>query len=150
MEIATNIKKRFWTKVEIPADETKCWIWKGSIGGCCYGGFSCNGKPELAHRMSWMIHFGPIPKGLCVCHKCDNPKCVNPKHLFLGTQADNNRDARLKGRAILNKSLKGSKQYNAKLNERDIPKIWYLIKQGVTQREVAKRYGVCFQVINAI
>jgi len=145
-----NVKKRFFKKVKMPKDKEKCWIWKGSVGGCRYGGFYFNGKPELSHRMSWIIHYGPIPDGLYVCHKCDNTKCVNPKHLFIGTQADNNKDARLKGRAVLNKGPNGSKHYLAKLDESKVCKIWELIKQGFTQREIAKRYDVCFQVINNI
>lgn len=76
-----------------------CWIWIGSAVASGHGQVNlADGERWLAHRLSWVIHYGAIPDGLNVCHKCDNPPCANPAHLFLGTQADNVQDAIQKGR----------------------------------------------------
>lgn len=84
----------FWTRVEKAAG---CWSWIGALDKCGYGKVSFMDE-QLAHRASWRLHFGPIAPGMLVCHHCDNPKCVNPAHLFLGTQVDNMRDMRIKHR----------------------------------------------------
>ncbi len=92
-----NAAARFWAKVDIGAPD-KCWEWQASCNPAGYGGFQFNGRFGKAHRAAWELANGPIPEGICVLHRCDNPPCCNPAHLWLGTYADNHRDAVAKGR----------------------------------------------------
>lgn len=103
-----SVVERFWLKV---AQAEGCWLWLGAKGRRGYGYLHRGGKtdrhPIRAHRASWEIHFGAIPAGLWVLHKCDNPPCVNPNHLFLGTRKDNMDDCASKGRVCtIGQSLK--------------------------------------------
>lgn len=98
---AITIEERFWLRV---MKTDTCWIWNGWSGNKNYGRMSIYDKgkmkniPTLAHRVSWELHNGKIPHGIHVLHKCDNPPCVNPDHLFLGTHKDNMMDMSKKGR----------------------------------------------------
>lgn len=96
-QIGTEItKKRFIEKVSFEA-LTGCWIWSGAVQHA-YGKFRIGLKEVRAHRASWEIHKGPIPDGMSVLHQCDTPLCVNPDHLFIGTQQENMNDRKTKGR----------------------------------------------------
>jgi hypothetical protein len=86
---------RFWAKVQ---KGPGCWLWTAYRNRDGYGQFRVGGRMSKAHRVSWMLHFGPIPGGLDVLHRCDNPDCVNPSHLWLGTDADHTADKVAKGR----------------------------------------------------
>jgi hypothetical protein len=85
-------------RFSIPEPNSGCWLWTGSPVGIGYGRIRANGRHWLAHRASWRVHRGRIPRGRCVLHRCDTPACVNPDHLFLGSLKDNAQDALRKGR----------------------------------------------------
>lgn len=92
----SNGPNRFWSKVNADGD---CWLWTGYLMAKEYGQFrGFDGRTILAHRQAWLLTFGSIEDDLCVLHVCDEPRCVRPDHLFLGTRADNNADMRAKGR----------------------------------------------------
>lgn len=139
-----NIKKvtleqRFWDKV-IKTDE--CWYWLGAKKGRGYGHIWLNGHMLAAHRIAWILSYGEIPLGTCVLHKCDNPACVNPSHLFLGNNLDNTLDMVAKKRHYY-----GETHYNAKLTEEDILNIR---NSPLSNAELARIYPVSFQQISKI
>jgi hypothetical protein len=133
-----------------------CWEWTGAKPNGRYGTLHLGGpvrRTGLAHRISWMIHFGPIPDGLCVLHRCDNPGCVRPDHLFLGTKGDNNRDAVAKNRhrSVARERpelmLRGERHPAARLTERDVIAIRL---SSCGPHELATTYAVTYQNIMAI
>ena len=139
-------KERIEAKVErIP--EAGCWIWMGSSQVRGYGEIISNNRKYLAHRASYEAFVGQIPKGMYVCHACDNVACVNPNHLFLGTQKQNLQDMKTKGR-----STRGEKNAMSKLTENDVRTIkkFFFTKEDVADKEIAKLYNVCRQTINSI
>lgn len=91
-----KIQDYFWLTVY---KTDTCWLWFGTTYEAGYGQYSYENKIQSAHRVSWQMHYGPIPEGLIVCHKCDVPQCVNPDHLFLGTHKTNAEDRESKGRS---------------------------------------------------
>jgi hypothetical protein len=125
-----SLRERLWEKVNILSG-VDCWEWQGSRHHQWrYGHFKLNGKTVAAHRVAWEITNGDIPKGLVVCHVCDNPPCCNPNHLFLGTVAENNLDKKNKGR----QDEKGEKNGRAILTEQSVIQI----------RKLHKEYGYSF------
>lgn len=129
--------KRFWDKVR---KTDSCWIWTAGCFADGYGGFQLGSSVIRAHRQSYILMKGPIPIGLYVLHKCDNPKCVNPDHLFLGTNADNMADMVAKGRHV------GS----AKITKKQSIEIKKLVASGLTQKKVGLLFGLCQSAISRI
>jgi len=116
-----------------------CWFWTGCVEHNGYGRVKINGKKLSAHRWSYELHYGGIPVGMCVLHKCDNRLCVRPSHLFLGTQQDNTDDMRRKGR----RTQQGETHGRAKVTEAQVLEMRKIFKAGgVTQTALAKRYGL--------
>lgn len=107
-----------------------------------YGQFGLRKQVYLAHRVSWVLHYGD-PGSMQVNHKCDNPKCVNPEHLFLGTQRDNMHDMIAKGREDHSKILRGQDHGSSKLNDEKVKEIWRLhLHEGLGERKLGERFGV--------
>jgi hypothetical protein len=111
----------------------ECWVWTGTIEACGYG---IRGG-RRAHRWAWEVVNGPIPDGLKVCHRCDNPPCVNPGHLFLGTPAENSRDMVLKGR-----SGRGERNSQATLTPEIVLAIRAARDSGAQYPRIAETFGV--------
>jgi hypothetical protein len=129
--------ERFWAKV---SKSDGCWLWTGSRNDRGYGNFNNNGRTVQAHRLSYELAMGPIPKGMNVCHRCDSPGCVNPDHLFLGTHLDNMRDRDAKGRRV---APRGEANGFAKLTEAQVIEIRErYIPYKVSLPRLAREYGV--------
>lgn len=133
-------------------DQNNCWNWQGTIS-LGYGLMCINNKKIFAHRFSFSHFKHEIPKGMFICHHCDNPKCVNPEHLFCGTYLDNINDRHIKGRdpgfspgAI----KKGEEQGHSKLKEYQVLEIIRMIKEGNTNVELASVFNISRQTINSI
>jgi hypothetical protein len=133
-----TIEERFWSKVlVIPFSE--CWLWTGEINEGGYGLLYIKEKARPAHRVSWELNRGSIPEKLKVCHKCDNPPCVRPDHLFLGTQRDNVYDMIKKGRMGLRGQNKGVINGACKLS----PELVLEIRADNRKRcEIARHYKI--------
>ena len=138
------IEDRFLSKVK---KTDGCWIWTPPLRKTDgYGQFHIGKQCYVAHRMAWMLFRGPIPNGLHVLHKCDNRKCVNPQHLFLGTPADNMRDMADKGR-----STAGEKHPCAKLSNQKVDEIRRRYAVGdTTQEALGAQFGVNSQTISRV
>ncbi len=143
----------FWARVDKAG---ACWWWLGAKNDNGYGMVSDGryGKRKRAHRVAWELTNGPIPPGLFVLHSCDNPPCVNPAHLWLGTQADNMRDMDAKGRRRwedwFGHHQSGEANKMAKLAAAQVEEIRLLYPQGWGQRELAAMFGVSRPTISMI
>lgn len=141
------VQERF-NKYVLKQGNDVCWLWKGAIKVKGYGGFGVGGRVWLTHRLAYFLEFNFLPKNLCVCHSCDNPSCVNPKHLWLGTNKQNVEDRVRKGRGKCG-NLKGEDHGGHKLTEKDVLKIRKVGKR-YTQEILAKKFGVSRRLIGMI
>lgn len=142
--------RRFWEKVR--KDPGGCWVWTASKRAKGYGAFVWadeSGKviQGRAHRFSYELHFGAFDDSLCVLHRCDNPPCVNPDHLFLGTRTDNNADMRMKGRNVRSGTHTwnykyGDDHWNTKISDGDIDRMKADHDNGMSFSEISKKYGI--------
>ena len=131
-----NVKERLFTKTKPTVDG--CLQYTGKTTKDGYGTLKIAGKYISAHRASYQSVYGSIPSGFCVCHRCDNPLCINPFHLFAATQKENMADMRRKGR-----SLTGEKHPKVKLTEWQVIEIKARYSQGgITQARLAEEYGI--------
>lgn len=160
MNLSDETLARFWAKVNKTAG---CWLWTASVRNKGYGafGYTVAGRSfqERAHRVSWMIHYGAIPENLCVLHNCpggDNPRCVNPAHLFLGTKADNNRDMRRKGRSVPGGTYggagyeRGIRHHAAKLTDAGVLAIRAAAAAGESLGSISRRYELAVGHVHRI
>lgn len=157
IKLSKSLKLKFWGQVR---KSNRCWTWKGALFENGYGQL----QGLRAHRISWTIHFGKIPEGLLVLHKCDNPSCVNPVHLFLGTHQDNMTDMKSKGRSAFGDRSpmalypevrpKGELNGRSKLTAEDVRYIrltYVKGSQGPTgSTELATKFGVSTVLIQQI
>jgi hypothetical protein len=162
MKKARTLSERFWSKVDIRSERDVCWEWKAGKTKFGYGQIS----GMMAHRVSWMLSNCrlEIPVGMYVCHSCDNPGCVRPDHLWLGSQSANMTDCRLKGRwrrggasggdnpsrKNPERLVRGTAHRSAKLNEEKVRDMRRRYSMGVSIASMAREYGVSEPSVDAV
>lgn len=157
MRVAKPMQERLAEKYTVEPN-TGCWLWTAMLNHAGYGilGVSVANKttPKLAHRLSYETHVGPIPEGMYVCHRCDQPSCVNPAHLFVGTQQANMADMLAEGRSSAGKSFAGRRGENHGMAKLDWGKVDEIRAKyaagGVSQRDLGAEYGVAHRTIGLI
>jgi predicted XRE-type DNA-binding protein len=150
MVIQQSDINRFWSKVDQSGD---CWIWTGKLhrdDGWGYGRFYVHTQEGTitvkVHRLAYMITYGDIPSGLCVCHRCDNPRCIRPDHLFLGTNLDNIQDMVQKGR-----QARGERNGLSRFTSEQVRSMRHLYTvDRMRQAEIARVFGVDRRTVNRI
>jgi HNH endonuclease len=141
-------EKRFWSKVQ---KSEGCWLWLAGTYPNGYGRIGVNRHRVGAHRQAWIYTNGPIPVGRVICHKCDNPPCVNPAHLFLGTMSDNTQDMISKDRLVIGLRRTGQESCNARLSNEQAGEIRTLYADGKdSQQALGDRFGVSQRAISHI
>jgi len=145
--VRKTLEERFWDKVHHEPN-SGCWLWSGAADGCGYGiasqGFKRTYGSQKAHRVSWVMAGNALSPGAYICHKCDTPACVNPDHLFAGSQADNMRDCVSKGRLT---RPRGERHPRTKVS--DATAMAILLDSG-TGRQAAARFDVSYHTVAAI
>ena len=150
---AKPLSTRLWSRVDMSEGSNGCWLWQGSVNINGYGqirlepvGNAIRGAKSTTHRVAWVLKHGPSPDGMNVCHRCDNPRCVNPAHLWLGTHAANLADMKSKGRAA-----RGDRSGTAKLNSKKVLIIKRLLFLGHCNAvELSELLGVSATTIDSI
>lgn len=140
------IAERLWAKTN-KGEPNECWEWQGTRHPKGHGQIGRGRRQDglaYTHVVAWEVTYGPVPSGTYVCHRCDNPPCVNPRHLFLGTPADNTRDMIKKQRHSF------GERHASKLTEDDVIKIRRLLAEGMTQQAVADRFSVSRSMIGHV
>jgi len=150
MKILKGIRRRFWSKVNKKC-ESGCWEWMGAIRNG-YGCMKINKKTVDVHRLSWIIFHKNIPESLWILHRCDNHKCVNPSHLFLGTHSDNMQDMCSKGRHYFQRNPSSARKNSiCKLRKNEIIQIRKLYKiNKYTLKELGQIFHVSFTNVSQI
>lgn len=147
--LTAGTQEEFWSNVNQDAADG-CWTWQGRLIGSRrpggqYGGYCYGGRQWYTHRLAYYLSLGPIPDGLKVRHTCDNPPCCNPAHLLLGTQADNMRDKKERGRAA-----RGERSHAAKVTEQIVADIRRRRAAGEPRLQVAAEYGISYTAVFSI
>lgn len=133
-----DLSHRFWSKVATTENPNECWEWKACTDRYGYGQLTVQGRHHKAHRVAYELSNGEIPNRQIICHHCDNPRCCNPSHLFLGTHSDNSRDKVSKRRHPF-----GARNGTTKLTEsqvREIARIWN--EENLTISVIARQFNV--------
>ena len=139
------LESRFWPYVDQSGGPEACWPWKGNKNQKGYGRVMAGPQRHLrAPRVALALHSGPIPPGICACHHCDNPGCVNPAHIFRGTNQDNTADKIKKGRARYAEPRRGSSGNLSKLTEEIVSEVK---KDPRPLSQIAESYGVTYMAI---
>lgn len=141
-------RERFHQFYERRSDD-ECWPWIRSLDGHGYGQMKVGGRKQIASRIAYLLHYERQPGSYMVCHTCDNPRCVNPHHLWLGTNKQNQNDCVTKGRQR-NGCHAGSRNANSLITEQDVTDILLKISQGMTNKAIAEQYGVTHSSISLI
>lgn len=141
------LEEKLWSRVDRRGTD-ECWPWTGGKSRYGYGHMGHGRDMQLAsHRVAWAVTHGPIPDGLCVLHRCDNPPCCNPAHLFLGTKKENTHDMVGKGRGGRPPVMRGDRNAATKVPDADVE---FIRTSGGTAYPLAAKYGVCVETIRRI
>lgn len=146
--ISEKVASRFWSHVDILSDN-ECWNWKFYTNKSGYGRYRIGNKFYYSNRIAWFLSNKSDPSSLLVCHSCDNPKCCNPKHLFLGTHLDNMNDSVNKGRRSVlpnnpfsSNAVSGEKNPQSKLTAQDVASIRNMYKLGYRQVYISRKFNI--------